>query len=182
MGKGLPRSLERAGISTQHVPNSVVKTRRFPVNHTFNVSAVGAGNGGGSVVIGDIPEGNILIIGRAANLSFTTASANISNATYTATFAVGSTADADANVASPATDSDIMAARAATIAAAKVSPATNYFLAGTDNLSVALNNRDAAMELNLNVTVVAADIVDGSSAPFTATGFVEIAYCSLGDG
>lgn len=181
MGKGLPRSLAQAALQNTVRPNSPVVTRRYPINHTFNVAAAGAGNGAGTVVIGDFPEGNILVLGRAAQLAFSTTSANITNATYTPTFAFGTTPDADVNLASPTSDSDLMSARANTIAAGKVSPATNHFQ-GSDVVALALNNRDGSLEVNLNVTVPAADIADASSAPFTATGFFEMTFAVLGDG
>jgi hypothetical protein len=170
MGKGLPYSLSRGGASAP------ILKAVLPVEAVVAVAAAGAGVGFGTTVIGDLPEGNIQILGAVANLA---AAGSGSDANLTATwngdFSIGSTATADATLSS--TDADIIASTAIGPAVAEVAPAAR----GANGTPFMLNNTDGSLELNLNFLIDAADITDASSVNITVTGTVYILYSILGD-
>jgi hypothetical protein len=169
MAKGLPRTLGRNAKR----PKAPFR-KRYAVSTTVTVAAAGAGVGFGTAVIGDIPEGNVLVLGAIGYLAFSTADADIGN-TWNGDYAVGSTPDADGSLTG--TDVNILPSAPVGPAVAKVAPAARS-MSGT---AAALDNTDGSLELNLNVLVDAGDIQDASNAVFTVTGYVELVYIVLGD-
>jgi hypothetical protein len=65
----------------------------------LSVSAVGAGVGFGSLSLDDLalPEGDVIVLGIVANLSFTSEDANIA-ATWSGDFSIGTKATIDADL------------------------------------------------------------------------------------
>jgi hypothetical protein len=178
MARGLPYT--KRGMQSE-TAGALAQRVSFPIRAlALTVSAAGAGVGFGNAAIGAMPKGNILFLGAAGYFRFTTTSANISNATYAATFGVGSTADADGSLAT--TEIDIIGSTTTSAAVAKVSPVTRAVtaaLGGTEPLI--FDNTGNTLKYNLNLTILAADIVDASSAPFTVEGVLHLAYVKLGD-
>jgi hypothetical protein len=149
----------------------------YPVkNVTVNVAAAAAGVGFGTVVIGDLPEGNVLYVGGVAYLQFLTADADI-GATWTGAYGVGTTPDADGSLAT--TEINLIGSSAIAAATAKLSPVTRGVSAADS--SEVFDNTDNALEINLNLTVTAADITDASAADFTVNGYVQLVFIVMGD-
>ena len=174
MAKGLPYSTSRGN------PTAVPTVRRFhyPVNAvTIATATITTGNGSGTVVIGDFPEGNILFLGGISYLQFSTADADV-GATWDGSYAIGTTADANVDLS---TTSDKNLIDVATIAAAtaKLSPLTRGASAAA--ASQVFDNTDGSLELNLNLIIDTADYADGATANFTVNGYVELVYIVLGD-
>lgn len=171
--KGLPRSMAHA------VPGTAATLRRitYPVkNVTVNAAAAAAGVGFGTVVLGYLPEGNILYLGGVSYLQFLTADADI-GATWTGSYGVGTAADADGSLAG--TEVNLIGSSSIAAATAKLSPVTRGVSAA--DASEVLDNTASDLELNLNFVVTAADIADASAADFTVNGYVQLVYMVLGD-
>lgn len=173
MGKGLPRSLSRG------VPQArpVIKERISVENVTVTVTATGAAIGFGSAVLGDFPEGNILLLGAVALLSFagSGSDANLSD-TWSGDYGVGSAPIADADLGDTA-DVDIIPSTALDTASAEAHGLTR----GANATQVMLDNTDGSLEINLNVLIDAADIDDDESVDITVNGSLDILYSVLGD-
>ena len=171
MGKGLPRSLSRGSKQRQ-----VVSKIQLAIDTTVTVSATGAAVGFGTLVIGDLPEGYIKMLGAAAQLSFagSGADANLTD-TWAGDFGIGTTPASDATITG--TDVDIIASTALGPAVAEVAPTVTAVNA-TDAL---FDNTDGSLEINLNVLVDAANIVDDQSVDLTVQGVVELTYITLLD-
>jgi hypothetical protein len=168
MAKGLPRSMARAIAGRFSTP--VVKQNIPLVAKAFNV-ADGA-PGFGTVVIGDIPEGNILLLGAVAYIQLTTADTDVI-ATFDGDFSIGTTPTADNALAG--TDVDVIGSTPLGAATAKVSP----LVRATNAAQSILDNTDGSLELNLNVLIDDASI--SGAAAFTADGMVVLSYVVLGD-
>lgn len=169
MGKGLPRSLSR-GDAAQH---SVVK-RTFTVD-SLAISVDGAtGVGWGTAVLGDLPEGNILLLGATSYLTFTGPTSASLGDTWQGDYAIGSAPTADATLSG--SEVDVIPLTAIAAATAEVSPRTR----GANATAVLLDNTDGSLELNLQLLIDDADIsADGIA--MTADGEVMLAYIVLGD-
>jgi hypothetical protein len=166
--KGLIRTLARGKPQTQAIRRQRIRLNNFPITTTGLT-----GSGFGTAVIGDLPEGNILVLGGAANLQVTGLSAG-TIAAFTGSYAIGSTPTADATL----TGTDINLIGVATLAAAtgKVSPVTR----GVNATAAMLDNTDNSLELNLNLVLDDASVsADGQS--FTVSGVVDIVYSVLLD-
>jgi hypothetical protein len=171
MGKGLPRSLSRGVAQRQDIIKQTIN-----INHAVSVTAVGAAVGFGTSVIGDLPEGNILFLGAVGyvQLSGSGSDANL-DAAWDGDFSVGTAPTADVTLSGA--EVDILASTALGAATAEVSPRVRAVNA-TQSI---LDNTDGAMELNLNVLVDAANIVDGATVNLTARGILQIAYVVMLD-
>ena len=170
MAKGLPRSLAHANKA-----QAPINKMKISVNHPVSSLATSTAIGFGSVVIGDFPEGNILLLGAVATLKFTgPTSANLVD-TWEGDFGVGSTPASDATISGA--DEDIIPETALAAATAEVSPTTRAFLAAP----AVLDNTAGALEINLNVLVDAADITDDETVTLTVTGDLVLSYQVLSD-
>lgn len=169
MSKGLPRSL--ANAKGKHT----VKVEKFKLPPTVTVTSTGAAVGFGTAQISDFPEGNILVFGALANAQFYTADGDIA-ATFDGDFAIGTAPTADADFGDTG-EANIIASTAFGAATAGLSPALRASMV----TPVMFDNTDGSLEINLNVLVDAANIADDSSAVFTVTGDVWIAYAVMGD-
>lgn len=170
MAKGLPRSLSRGDPQRQEIVKKVIVVE----DATMTIDAT-TGDGFGSAVIGDFPEGNILFLGAVGYFTFagTGSDADLSN-TWNGDYSAGTTPTADA---SPATaDVDILAEAAVGPAVSEVSPRTRA--AGATQ--AVFDNTDGSLEINLNLTIDDADIA-GTDSVITINGELHIAYIVLGD-
>lgn len=167
MGKGLPRSLARGkGKTTVH--KHLVKF----TGKAFSVAGA-SGVGYGAVEVGDLPEGNILLLGAVSYAQFTSADGDV-QATYDGDYSIGTTATADATLST--TDANVIPSTSFGGAATSgVSPNAR----GSNATAVVLDNTDGSLELNLNVIIDDANI--SGAADFTATGVVELLYAVLLD-
>lgn len=136
------------------------------------------GVGYGSAVIGDLPEGNILLLGAVAYLQFTkAASASGITATFDGDFSIGTTATADATLST--TDANIIASTALGAATAGVSPVVRG-VSAVPAVSTVLDNTDGSLELNLNLIIDDA-ATSGDDQDLTVTGYADLVYAVLGD-
>jgi hypothetical protein len=167
--KGLPRSL-RNNLSLQAVVKQVIKV------NALAISVAGtSGVGWGTAVLGDLPAGNILLLGAASYLQFTSADADI-QATYDGDYSVGTTATADATLSG--TDVNVIPSTALGAATGGVSPVVRGASSG-GAMGTILDNTDGSLELNLNLLIDDANV--SGTADMTASGYVVIAYTVLGD-
>lgn len=166
MGKGLPRSLAR-GKGKTTVRKHVVKFTDLAVS-----VAGTSGVGFGSAVIGDFPEGNILILGAAGYASLYTADADV-QATFDGDIAVGTTPADDGTVTGA--DVNILPSTALGAATSGQSPTVRSVSA----TAAMVDNTDGSLEMNLNVLIDDANI--SGTGSFTATGYVEVLYAVMLD-
>jgi len=173
MSKGLPRSLSRGAPQQQEI-----------IKQTFVIDSVpiiidgATGVGFGSAVIGDLPEGNILLLGAVAYLQVvgTGGQAGLVD-TWAGDFGIGTTPASDGTLS--AGDIDLVDSTPLAAATAEASPRTRGAGATATNAAI-LDNTDGSLELNANVLVDDADIsADGVTA--TLVGELYIAYIVLGD-
>lgn len=171
MGKGLPRSMSRGAAAHQEI----VK-QNIVIDHTVTVSAVSTAVGFGTVVIGDLPKGNVLLLGAVAyvQLSGSGSDANLA-ATWDGDFSIGTSPTADVTLSG--TEVDIIASTALGAATAEVSPRVR----AVNATQAILDNTDNAMELNLNVLIDAANITDDTSVDLTASGVLQLVYVVMLD-
>lgn len=164
--KGLIRSLSR---------NPVRQAVRKQVVRLSNVAISVAGTTGvgfGSAVIGDLPEGNILVLGAVSYLQFTTVDADV-QAAFDGDYSIGSAPTADAALAGA--EVDIIPSTALGAATAGVSPVAR----GAQGAQTLLDNTDGSLELNLNLLIDDANI--SGTGDFTVSGYVVLLYSVLGD-
>lgn len=169
--KGLERSRKRGRQPIVPVYKAIYPVKALAVA----VTDPGAAIAWGTAVLGDLPQGNILMIGAIAYLQFFTASANVI-ATFNGSFAIGSAPTADATLSGG--EIDILAAQVLGAATAKLSPVVRNASLGA-LAGVILDNTDDSLEVNLNMTIDDASI--SASAGFVADGFVEILYSVMAD-
>jgi len=170
MGKGLKRSL--GGIAAQPQQQTVIKQRVALRNVSITVNGA-TGVGFGTAVIGDLPEGNILILGAVANLIFTGPGTG-HTATFNGDFAIGSAPTADATL--NGAEVDIVPSTALGPAVANVTPLTR----GAGATVAMLDNTDNSLELNLQMLVDDADI-SANGVIFTVTGDLVLLYSVMLD-
>ena len=172
--KGLPRSLGRAAQSLAGKARAPFAKHRININNV-TVNVADGAPGFGTAVIGDLPEGNILLLGAVGYINVRTSDADVI-ATFDGDVSVGTTPTADNALSG--TDVDILPSTALGAATAKVSPTVRAV--STDAMGGGiLDNTDGAMEVNLNLLIDDASI--SGAAAFLANGYVEIAYSRMGD-
>jgi hypothetical protein len=170
MGKGLRRSL--GGVAANPQAQTVVKMT-VPVRAVAVTVNGATGIGFGTAVIGDLPEGNILLLGSVANLNFV-GSGTGHVATFNGDFSIGSAPNADTALAGA--EVDIVPSTAVGPAVANVAPQARGVL-GTPLM---LDNTDGSLELNLNVLIDDADI-SANGVIFTVTGAVTLLFAVMLD-
>jgi len=140
------------------------------------VTSTGAAVGFGTVVAGDILEGNVLFLGATAYLTLagSGADANLVD-TWNGDFAIGTAPDADGSLAGA--EVDLLPSTAVGPAVAEVSPRTR----AANAVQAMFDNTDGSLEVNLNVLIDAADITDDQSVILTVNGEIELVYMVLGD-
>ncbi len=170
MTKGLQRSLSRGPKATQTV---VTERLMLNVDLTFT-GATGAAVEATAVIAG-LPEGNILLLGAVANLTFTGPTAATLADDFQGDYGIGTT-PADDNTIS-GTDVDIIGSTAIAAATAEVSADVR----GTNAVQAIIDNTAGTGEANLNVLLDADEVDDGEDIVITVTGPVDLAYIVLGD-
>ena len=171
MTKGLTRSLSRGNQQLQSVVKEIIPIR----NVAMNVTDVSGQAGWGTVVVGDLPQGNMLYLGAVAYVEFSSSSAGIAN-NFSGNAALGTAPTAD-NTLSGA-EVDLLPSTAVAAATNKVSPLTK--LVSTDALGGGiLDNTDGSLEFNLQLLIADAGITANSVV--NVNGSLHIAYILLGD-
>lgn len=184
MTKGLPRGTGRAPIGTEQY----IRRLRYPLNHSVTAAAAAAGVGFGTVVVGAMPEGNVMLLGAGGYFNFASASANLI-ATWAGNFGVGSVVTAAGALTT--TEVNVIASSAIAASVAKVSNGNKGLYATgasaaaassfTANAPVIVNNVAKGVNMNFNIAVNAADITDATSAVILVTGYFDIAFMVFGD-
>lgn len=165
MGKGMKRSARR----NKGLPVS----RVLRISTTVVVADPGAANAFATAVIGELPQGNVVLLGAVLNLdTVTKGDADIIDA-FTGNYAVGSAATADATLSGA--EVDIIPSTAFVTGVGGVSSGNRAVLAAP----VTLNNTDESLEVNLNFFVADASISAASSLIFV--GNLWMLYAVLGD-
>jgi hypothetical protein len=171
MGKGLPRSMSRGSAARR----DVIK-QNFVIDGSVTVSATGSAVGFGTSVIGDLPEGNILLLGAVAYLQLSGSGSDDNlTATWDGDFSIGTAPTADVTLSGA--EIDIIASTSLGAATAEVSPRVR----AVNATQAILDNTDGSLELNLNVLVDAATITDDQSVILTASGILQLAYIVMLD-
>lgn len=170
--KGLPRSLSRANPSI-----AAVQKLSIPIDTSFNVLGATGVAQFKNVVIGDLPAGNILLLGAVAYLSLSGpgASANLTD-DFEGDYSVGS-APSTSNAALTGTLADIIATQTLGPAAAEVTPLKR----ATNATQAILDNTDGAIELNLNILIDADEVTNAQTVAIRAQGALYLSYVVLGD-
>ena len=171
MGKGLPRSLARGAPQRQDIVRQIVN-----INHSVAVTAAGAAVGFGTSVIGDLPEGNILFLGAVGYLQLSASGSDPNlDPNWDGDFSIGTAPTADVTLSGA--EVDIIGSTALGAATAEVSPRVR----AVNATQTMFDNTDNSLELNLNVLIDAANIVDGSTVNLTARGTLQLAYVVMLD-
>jgi hypothetical protein len=138
------------------------------------VTDPGGASGFGTALLGDFPDGVLLLLGASARLKFTTLSAGIIQ-TFSGAYSIGTDPTADATLTG--TDGNIIASTAIAAAVAGVSA----FTEGTPpTFTLApFDNKDGTKEINLNVNIVDASITTAGS--LQVDGILYLAVVHLGD-
>lgn len=136
----------------------------------ISVSATGAAVGFGTAVLSGLPAGFLNILEVACSLTFTAQDSNLI-ATWNGDFSLGSVPTADNDLADSG-EADIVASTALGPAVAGVFSVSRVGIAGGG--PVRLDNSGGGLELNLNMLVDAASIVDDTTAEVAVTGNVDL--------
>lgn len=168
MGKGLPRSMKRGKPI-----EAPIKKLRLPFTN-LPLSVVGAsGVGFGAAIPGDLPEGNILVLGAVAYVQLNANGDADIQATFDGDYSIGSAPTADVTLSGA--EVDVIPSTALGAATGGLSPRVR----GANATQVMLDNTDNSLELNLNVLIDDANI--SGTASMLASGHLEFAYIVLGD-
>lgn len=172
MSKGLPRSTGRGDPQIRDIVKQVL-----PFAGSL-ISSGATGVGFGTTPILGLPEGNILILGAVAYAVVskdTVAGAAGTLDAFTGSYAIGSVANADADL-TDATDFDVVAATVLAAATAGVSPTTR----GAGAAQSIIDNTDKSKKLNFNLLLDDAS-VSADTQHMKVKGTLYIAYIVLGD-
>lgn len=170
MSKGLTRSMGRATPQAALIIKKTIAVRDLAIS-VAGTTGIGFGSGAAE----GLPEGNILLLGCVANLSFAGggADANLSD-TWAGDYGVGTTPAGDATITGA--DVDIVQSTALAAATAEVSPITR---GETGTTGLIIDNTAGAAEINVNLLIDDADI--SGTVAMLATGEIYLAYIMLGD-
>lgn len=166
--KGLSRSLSRAPA------NKRTAAPRVFAATAATVSITGAsGVGYGTIVIGGLPEGNLLFQGAVAYVTVDeNGSASVSD-TFNGDFSVGTT---------PASDGTLTGADVNIVGSTVLGPAVSGVTPearGTNATAAVIDNTDGSAELNLNILIDDADI--SADVDLLVTYRVALSFVVLGD-
>lgn len=164
--KGLIRSL-RNNQSRQPIVRKDIQVKALALS-VDGTSGVGFG----SVVIGDLPQGNLLFLGATSYMRFTEADADVQD-TFDGDYSIGTAATADASLSGA--EVDIIPSTALGAATGGVSPRVR----GANATPAMLDNTDGSLELNLNLLIDDANI--SGTGSFTVSGSLSLLFAILGD-
>lgn len=176
MAKGLPRSLAHSDKALELIEKNIDLS-----GFTVTVTSVTTGIGGGSVVVDTLPETDLILFGALGKeLGFDGSGEADLTETWEGDVSLGTSADADLDLTSPASDENLLPSTA-------IGPATSKVITGADVAQTAANlpgtflGVGSARDVNLNLLVDAADIADDGSAVVTLSGVISLYYVLVGD-
>lgn len=173
MSHGLPRSLKRANKSEAIINREVIVVK----DGTLTVDGA-TGVGFGTLVIGDLPAGNVLFLGALAYMQFTGPTSGDLDDDWAGDYGVGTTPASDGTLS--AGDVDLVPSTALAAATAEASPRTRGVQADGAFCGVVLDNTDGSLEINLNLLVDDANI-GADDLDFTVNGELVLSYVMLLD-
>ena len=174
MVKGLQRSISRGGADRA---TTVVK-RTYSVSGGSLVVDGAAGVGFGTLVIGGLPEGNILLLGALGYFKFTGAVTAGLTDTWEGDYGVGTTPASDGTIT--AADVDIVPSTAIAAAVAEDSARTRGTDATGAKVGQVFDNTAGDLELNLNLLIDDASI-SADDVVITVNGELSIVFVVFGD-
>lgn len=170
MSKGLPRSMSRGSALRQ-----AVKKISLKIDHQVSVTAAGAAVGFGTVIVGGLPQSYLKIMSVATQIQFRgPTTANLDD-NWDGDFSFGSAPTADVTLAGA--EVDLISSTAIGAATAELSPVVTV----ADGVDLVIDNTDGSLEINLNLLVDAANIVDGSTVIIRARGVIEVVLVTMLD-
>jgi predicted nucleic acid-binding Zn-ribbon protein len=174
MTKGLPRSLKSGDPALRNI---------VKVKHTFSesidVTGVADTVDAGSIVIGGLPEGNILLLGAVAYAAVAGgADAHIID-DWDGDYGVGTAPNADVDLGDAEDDNIIPSTALASASDDKDAPLTRGVSTATEQ--VIIDNTAGAMEINLNLLIDDNVITDTEDGTFAISGTIDLAFIVLGD-
>lgn len=173
MTKGLPISHDRAAPL-----QAAIQKTTIPIQ-AVSITVDGAsGVGVGTTVLRGIPEGNFMILGAVANISFAGAVTGDLVDTWEGDYGIGTTPSSDATISG--SDGDIVPSTELAAATAEVSPITRAVQANGAFCGVVHNNTASTLEFNLNLLIDDADI-SADDVAITAEGVLIVSFVMLGD-
>lgn len=173
MSKGLPKSHSRANPQIADIVKVTV-----PINESITVTATSSAVGFGTAPLAGLPQGNMKLVAAVGYVKLTTADTDVVTGWH-GDFGIGFAPTADADLGDALEDGIIPSTTIDAVGSTRTSALTRA--ASTATEEVIYDNTDASLELNLNVLIDAADMTDDTTAVFTATGELHLAYIMLGD-
>lgn len=172
--KGLPRSLANTPLADR-----MVVKERIAINKSVDITGVAATVDAATFVIGQLPAGNLLLLGAVAQIAVAgeTPGTNIID-DWDGDFGIGTAPQADVDLGDAGDDNIIPSTALASAADDKDAPNTRG--ASTATEQVIINNEAGAMELNFNLLIDDNVITDDEDGTFVVTGSLDIAYIVLG--
>lgn len=170
--KGLARSIGRGDQFQAPIVKETYVLRNVPI---AVVGATGIGFAG--VLVGGLPQGNVLLLGGVSYLQISSPSADVDViATWTGAYSIGTAITADATLAG--SEVDIIPQTTIAAATGRTSPNTRGISAGA-TAGVILDNTDTTLGLNVNLLIDDASI--SGTADMVINGIIQLAYIVLGD-
>lgn len=170
MTKGLHRTLTRGNHEVrQHINRMHVSVENVPISMYGNPG----GYNTGSVVVGDFPKGNILLLGSVSYMEFAgPGSLNLAD-DWQGYYSIGTNPNASGMPGSSGRD---------IVDLGTLSPAVGEMVARKrvikDKTSM-LDNTDHSLEINFNLVIADLDITDTETVVITATGNLQLAFIAL---
>lgn len=166
--KGFIRS-QRRNPARQAVLKQTITVKDVPITMTG-----AAGVGWGTAVIGDFPQGNILVLGVVSYLQFKKVTAAGVQDAFDGDYSLGTTPTADNTLSG--TEINLVPSTATNPATAGVSPVVR----GASTASGLYDNTDDALEINVNFLIDDANI-SADAQLMSVSGTITVAYIVLAD-
>lgn len=161
--KGLARSLRKDVI-------------KIPFTTTMDLVGDGVSDSFGGVVIGKLPEGNLLFLGAVAYATVdATGQANVTN-NWAGDFTIGTIGYGESGEYDSIVDNTVLTAGASD----KITPRTRGAVNANDQMRI-LDNTDGNLDLYFNMLVSNGYITPTETGTFTIDGVLYAAYVTLGD-
>lgn len=174
MTKGLPRSMKHGNPAILPIVRQIFLAEDL----SFTMDAA-SGNGWATAIIGDFPEGNIVLLGALGYMEFAgTGSDGDLDANWQGDYSVG-TAPSTVDAALTGNLGDILPSVALLAATAEVSPRTRSPHLAAD-IGEVHDNTDNSLELNLNLLIDNTNIA-GVDSIILANGELHLVFLVLGD-
>lgn len=175
MSKGLPRSMSRGAPLRQEIIKQNIKFTK-----EITITGVDSSVDAGTAVIGDLPQGNILLLGATAYVKVDATGQAEVTTNWGGDFGIGTVPQNDVDLADAGEDNIIASTPVNAVSSTKASAVTRGASTQTENGQI-FDNTDGSLELNLNLLIDDNVITDDEDGVFTVSGVLHIAYIVLGD-